>query len=107
MQQGSRDRNAFVAAVQTEVDEANRLAVQSLLSRKRESHRLFTSKMTPCFSANLCISIRSNMKTGRSSGTCSAISSGKTKLNTICGQTLVGQRHFSFDIVINREWQIG
>ncbi len=41
MQQGSQDGNDFVAAVQAEIDRANRLAVQSLLSRKTESLRLF------------------------------------------------------------------
>ncbi len=50
---------------------------------------LFASKMTLCFSVNLCVSIRSNRKTGRSSGTCPAISSEKTRLNTISGQALV------------------
>ena len=41
MQQGSQGGNDFVAAVQAEIDRANCLAVQSLLSRKRESLRLF------------------------------------------------------------------
>jgi hypothetical protein len=91
MQQGSQDGNDFVAAVQAEIDQGNRLAVQSLLSRKRESLRLFASKMTLCFSANLCVSVPSNMRTGQASGTCSAISSKKTRLNTISGQTVVSE----------------
>ena len=41
MQQGSQEGNDCVAAVQVEIDLGNRLAVQSLLSRKRESLRLF------------------------------------------------------------------
>ena len=41
MQQGSQDGNDCVATVQVEIDLGNRLAVQSLLSRKRESLRLF------------------------------------------------------------------
>jgi hypothetical protein len=48
----------------------------------------FASKMTLCFSVNLCVSSRSNRKTGRSSDTCPAISSTKTGLNTISGQAL-------------------
>lgn len=79
----------FVVAVQAEIDQENRLAAQSLLSRKHEPLRLFASKMTLCFSVNLCVSTPRNPKTGQSSGTRSAISSGKTKLNTISGQGLV------------------
>ena len=41
----------------------------------------FAPKMTSCFSVNLCVSIRSNRETGPSSGTCSAISAEKTRLN--------------------------
>jgi len=41
MQQGSQDGNDFVAAVQAEIDRGNRLAIQSLLSRKRDSLRPF------------------------------------------------------------------
>jgi len=78
----------FVAAEQAEIDQENRLAAQSVLSRKREPRRLFASKMTLCFSANLCVSTPRNPKTGQSSGTRSAISSGKTKLNTISGQAV-------------------
>ena len=41
MQQGSQDGKHFVAAVQAAVDRGNRLAVQFLLSRKRDSLRFF------------------------------------------------------------------
>ena len=41
MQQGSQDGNDFVATVQADIDRGNRLPVQSLLSRKRDSLRLF------------------------------------------------------------------
>ena len=87
MQQGWQDGNDFVAALQAEIDRGNSWQ-SSLCCRENVTRRaIFTSKMTSCFSANLCVSIRSSTETGRSSGTCSAISSEKTRLNTICGQT--------------------
>jgi hypothetical protein len=41
MQRGSQDGNDVVAAVQAEIDRGNRLPVQLLLSRKRDSLRPF------------------------------------------------------------------